>query len=336
MKTIVYISVIMLLLAGCSKTIPLYNDDSFEPNLVVSAFLAPGDSIRVIVTKTEKPAQLDSNVFIHDAKVQIIENGQVVANLHENTDIYAALDNLKHYAYTSDYQLLEGHTYTVKVQALGKTITKDVTFPPKVEISSIITPQNNDFINFLTQDFDTLWGIYFDTTFTITFDDPPEQENYYMFDFMVSYPIIGYDSTYTSAFAEGYFQIPIEFYFSVFDENFKYITGTLPYYADRYFSCIILPDAEFNGNTFSVKVSINGQTMAFDGDSLKIYCKLITISKDLFKYYVSEEKARNTAGNPFVEPVNLYSNIESEEDFGIITGYNYTIDSVTIPINFPQ
>jgi hypothetical protein len=311
------------------KDIELYNSDNFKPNLVVTALLGPSDEIKVYVSKTALPALLDTNVFIKDAKVQILENETVVSELSLT---YPEIDTFNEYQplirpyYSSDYKLLDGHKYTVRVEALNKTITKEVTFPEKVNLLSIKIPDN-----FLNLDYidGNLYTYYFDTTINIIIDDPITT-NYYMPDFYANIPYYYLDQNGEPTDSLIFKKTRCFWQFDEVNEV-QYVYGTYPYETeDHWLGCSIISDVNFNGLQYNIKLNLQGYVTVREGEDIKLYCKLVTISEDLNRFFVSAEKAENSQGNPFVEPVNLYSNIESDEDYGLITGYNYTIDSIII------
>jgi hypothetical protein len=61
-------------------------------------------------------------------------------------------------------------------------------------------------------------------------------------------------------------------------------------------------------------------------DSTIIVVSLMSLSEDYFKYKLSLEKYQETAGDPFAQPVQVYSNVEN--GFGIFGGYSVYRDSL--------
>jgi hypothetical protein len=306
----------------------LYNQSNFKPNLDVTALLCPNEVANVYVSKTAPPEQLDSTVIISDAKVQLLENEAVVSDLSYYE--YSHFLDVCRPFYSSDFIMQEGHQYTLKVEALGKTITKEVSFPEKVRISSIEVPENCIVADIV--DTDEVYSEYhIDTSIYITIDDP-QGENYYMIDFSISNYSFGYNNT-TGEIDTLFQKLPThcDWYFDDDFADIKYVFGTFPYSIDNMWNgSYIIPDINFNGHQYRFKVKFYAFFGMPKDSSATLYYKLITISKDLYRYYVSAQKSQYSQDNPFVEPVNLYSNIESDEDYGLITGYNYTIDSIII------
>ncbi len=344
MKQIIFVISITILFAACSRTIPLYTDDSFEPNLVISAILGPQMPIQVYVSKTALPTQLDSTIFIKDAKVQILENEQVVANLSlkypemlQEEYMNAWLEGLRPY-YTADYQLLDGHTYTLKIEAMGKTITKEFSFPEKV---SNVAVNFNGFPWAMIEE-NGWYNCNYDSTVTLTINDIPGK-NYYMIDLFIKQPEFFWDSINgvltdsVIVFEEQHLGL----YSADIMNDIKGIMVQIPYISAEYSAgnsfyfaySYLYSDALFNQSVLTFNNYLHLYQYLKENQDLVIYYRLITVSEDLFNYYISEEKVFNTEDNPFVEPVNLYSNIESTEDYGLIATYNYHFDSIVIPFS---
>jgi len=56
---------------------------------------------------------------------------------------------------------------------------------------------------------------------------------------------------------------------------------------------------------------------------------LSSVSEDYYKYNVTLAKYEQTQGDPFAQPVQVYSNIEN--GFGIFGGYSSFSDTLIIP-----
>ncbi len=323
MKKTLQLSIIILL-SGCFKNIDIYDDEIFEPVLIVNSIVGPDAPFIVQVSKTSVPKQLDSSVFVLDAKVQVFENDQLLGTLSLSGWIFGKV-------YMSDFDAKEGHTYTIKVEALDKTIKKEVALPEKVSSVNIsfsdtlldIYSSENSFVNFSC-----------DSKLNITIDDP-SGKNYYMFDFYsYSYGFL-YDEI-NDIVTDSILETHKEYYSIYFKEEFtdiQYVQGRIPYLFS-YEDSPILNDDIFSEQSFTFQPNLwfGGTINPSEENELVLYYRVFTISEDLFNYYVTVDKAQRAEGNPFVEPVNIYSNIENS--YGIITGFNYHLDSIIIPLNF--
>ncbi|MEA3450285.1 MAG: hypothetical protein U9Q83_00110, partial [Bacteroidota bacterium] len=66
---------------ACHKDYNIYNESDFEAKIVLHSFASPDSILRVFVTKTVVPEQLDTNIFIKNAIVELYENDVFVENL---------------------------------------------------------------------------------------------------------------------------------------------------------------------------------------------------------------------------------------------------------------
>ena len=341
MKNIITALIITVSLTACTKIIDIYNNDDFEPDLVVSSITAPGDKFKVVVSKTALPRQLDTTSYITNAVVQLYEDDILLENLqivypepeeqYEPVDsffnIFEAFENFKPPYYQSEYTAEDGHNYTIKVEAIDETVLKTFSFPDKVSSIDIalddieIEPiENGEMEN----------GYFYfggNAVANIIINDPPGK-NYYMIDFF-NYSYIFHFDTINHVLTDSIIgQQELTLYWSFNDElsDIQYVSGDFP---SGRGSGYILNDELFSEQSFSIQpeLFIHGEAAA-DQD-IVIYYNIITISEDLFRYYASKEKTNASDGNPLVEPVNLYSNIDGG-NYGLITGYNVHTDSLII------
>jgi len=78
----------------------------------------------------------------------------------------------------------------------------------------------------------------------------------------------------------------------------------------------LFSDDFFNGQNYQLKITI----MDWDATLDKEYIiELLSLNKAGYLYRRSVEDYRNSKGDPFSEPVLIYSNIEN--GFGIFAGY---------------
>ncbi|MEA3451689.1 MAG: DUF4249 family protein, partial [Bacteroidota bacterium] len=115
------------------------------------------------------------------------------------------------------------------------------------------------------------------------------------------------------------------------EENNQYVYAPFPYMKFESYS-----DGSniFTNNLGNDELSISGN-LAFGGtkqDSEEIYLKyrVFEISEEMYDYYLSREKYMDSDDNPFVEPVNIYSNVAN--GFGVVATYNVYEDSLKIDI----
>lgn len=327
MKKIIIIISVAILFSGCYKDILLYGDEDFEKTLVINSFTRPGDIFVVNVTQTGKPRQLDSTIFIKDANVAIYEGDNLVGYLTNYQSEY----------YFSDFVAEDNHEYTVKVKYKDMEATGEIIFPK--------TPPNIDVnlepIGFNVELYDLENGyyqFYSDYKMNVSIDDIAGKQ-FYMLYFYTKNPSFVYD-TVTWMPTDTIFEYrndEVYYYFDDLVSDIQYISAPIPtnvFYTEFSNYTYVFNDELFDESTFSFSadVWISNTIKPEDADNLKLYYNVINISEDLFSYYVSKNKYDMTNGNPFVEPVNIFSNVVG--GYGLVTGYNQISDSITYSINF--
>jgi len=168
-KTIAILTVLTTLLVSCTKEINVNIPDA-ETKVVVQGVIENGEHPYVILTRSASyfaPIQewLDS-IFILDATV-IISDGSTTdtAMMEVDNNVMAPLPYFVYRSHAITGEV--GKTYSLKVIALGKTITASTTIPNPVPLDSLwfeIDPgSHSDSLGFV-------WA---------RLNDPPELGNYY-------------------------------------------------------------------------------------------------------------------------------------------------------------
>lgn len=78
---------------------------------------------------------------------------------------------------------------------------------------------------------------------------------------------------------------------------------------------VVLSDRLFNGKLFSISIDLKPQ---FPQGA--IYVQMKSCSKELFQYLLTYSKQKSSRENPFVEPTQVFSNINN--GLGIFAGYS--------------
>lgn len=92
---------------------------------------------------------------------------------------------------------------------------------------------------------------------------------------------------------------------------------------------LLLADNNFNGNVKTVILyTAAGELRPVTTPSgiLRATVELLHINQDFYKYIKSQNSYENATGNPFAEPVNLYSNVKN--GYGFFTTYASVVDSI--------
>jgi len=304
MKTKIILSIIIsiTIFASCQKKIPL-NLPEEKQMIVVNGVLMADSTLSVNVSKTINIA--DTNHFlpkINDATVKLYNDGTFLENLQ----------NTEEGNYISTITILENEKYTIEVITDDKTITNEIVTPAKTNI------QKTNFVGY-----DENSQLY---SFQLKLTDNPQREFYVLepFAYLPEYKFDEFGEIDTITFSKQ------RVYLS--SKNTQNPFYNFQVYLHPYFSGYLFNDSYFNNSEFEINFDIFNyfyiDTSVVDFDSLTIYFKLIKIDSNLYNFFESSEKYYNANGNPFVEPVNIYSNIKGGA--GILGSLSATIDSIKV------
>lgn len=289
-KIILYIGLVLVLFS-CEKTLEL-DADARTSKLVVNTLFSSDKEWRLELTRSLSVLD-DGNLanFIDNATVNILdENNDLVDQLSYNFGYYVSLTNLKPIA---------GNKYKVEVSAPNyESVSSEDFCPSSVAISNLDTTSFKN--SFGDKEYIT----------TIRFQDPSNTENYYGIEVEASswtstyYPSLGiYDTTYNGT-------------------EKMYLVSSDPSISESgsedYQQTLVFKDNLFDGLEKSVTVNYN---IYDSGDPDQFYVmrmRLISFTESSYNYSKSIEAYQRVEGNPFAEPVQVYSNIEG--GFGIFGG----------------
>lgn len=140
----------------------------------------------------------------------------------------------------------------------------------------------------------------------IHFSDPPSKKNFYKLSFESHhYWVYNQDTIWNS----------YDVYFEVDDPTLKsnFTNGNL-FVADTFF--------EGKNHTLSVKIPHYFNS----GNTQSLSVKLLSLSEDYFRYATTLNLQQSTSGDPFSQPVQVYTNIRN--GLGIFGGYNQYVQKL--------
>jgi hypothetical protein len=298
MKKYILLSCLLLvILASCEKSVTI--DIPEKPaQLVVNSILEKGDSIRLMVGKTRH-----------------ILSGSVMGNLEEtyavkdaNAVVYRnniAIDTLVYFPSSHDYRSLKntvvanGNVYTYKVSANGYTPVETSSALPSQSVIAQLIRVKNARTNSGGGSMDEI---------TIKLDDPAAEKNFYLVQIFPAW-----------AGSSGYAVYCV----STSDKDVEQIGDDAdPLATDNCYNGgrLLLSDVNFNGKQKQLKLFVDsGELREFSdasGNIRRPYVKVLRITEDYFRYIKSYSSYESASGNPFAEPVNVYSNVKN--GFGIL------------------
>ncbi len=327
---------IVMLIASCHKDIDIYNADDFNAQIVVNSITGVDSTIKVFVTKSVIPGQLsDSTIKINNAIVKLYEDGIFKENLtYVNLPFNLGYENPSKPYFKSNYIASQNHTYTIEVEAIEQKATAEFSFPTRVSTVELLPKECTSFDT--SEYMNSYCDYYLNFPLDITINDPEDEKNYYMINVFVKRYDFAYDTIQEILYDTIYSDINVNGWLG-FDNTItdvQYVNAPIPSSDKPWDRSYIFNDEVFNGQEFSttLNANISGEKLK-DVNEITLYYQVFTISTELFNYYVSINKYNQTSGNPFVEPVNIFSNVEG--GIGIVAGYNMHYDSlqITLPDN---
>lgn len=295
---------LVLLLTSSCETTEKIDDFPLRPSkLVVNSYFS-ADSVWAI--------QVSKSLSVLDnADLQMVNNASI--DIFKNDELIDTIRGVESDGWYHSDQLPEaGENYSINVSTpdFSSIISAEDIAPEPVPISKVsFTLIDSSFYHNHRQAI--IGGEYYtpvygrvEGIFNITISDPVARENFYQLSLYAYNPYFDYEDS-TIAYTEKR-QISFTTNDPVAGDDNN----------DAYLSDLLFSDDFFNGQNYQLKITI----MDWDATLDKEYIiELISLNKAGYLYRRSVEDYRNSKGDPFSEPVLIYSNIEN--GFGIFAGY---------------
>lgn len=332
-KYILAVLIIGLLTCGCDKTIE-FNGEITNPMLVVSSFITPDSAIKAEVTKSRFFLEEDFDSYggfgyekVTNADFSLYVNGMLKGKLtHTGAGIYV-----------SGYKPNPGEEIKIEVSGTGFASVSGTTVLParplilKVDTSSVTEKQYligyNNYNNYGYSELDTLSEITLKKiSFRVKITDDGNVKNYYR---LLVRERIYYEYTFTDIYLSNFEDI-------VFGNQQTNDIGSLFEFSRNNYNYDTFSDDLFNGKEYDLKFSSfnvvdQKDYPGYDSQYRKevrstYYIYLQEISPDYYLYARSSGAAKNLSGNPFVEPIQIHSNIIN--GIGVLGSYTSSAAAV--------
>ena len=293
MKKLFFLLSVSLIYISCEKVIP-FEGDVNTPKLVINSVFESDSTFKVHVSSSRSVIDTSSFENIDDAVVTIKDgNGNVIEVLNHFVNGF----------YKGQVLPEENTTYILEVNHPNYAkITASDSLPSPIIINSVDTSTILDPINGNR------------LRISMNFDDPENNQNYYLLE---TYSVNEYLIVENLDTIE--YELDTTKQFMVLtDEVFQ--NGGSPWRDQGLFN-----DLLFNGQNKTLEIEIPNENWSGSEDgydwsyktlTLRLYLHNITIS--YYYYRTSLELFQNASGNPFAQPVQVYSNIEN--GFGVFAG----------------
>ncbi len=290
MRALLNIALLLILFLNCEKVVEV-DIPAHDPVLVGSAFFTPDSFWAVRITRsTDILSPNNMALQIENATVELWQEEQYLTDLaHQGNGRYRS-ETLRPVA---------GKNYTLRAAApnFAAIEASDYLSPP-VAITSVLNlpARSGDPDEYVR--------------LRLAFDDPPDVDNYYLLSIQMV-DVFGYR------------------FFNHFETSNPVIMANSdedngPVNIDDFFDNeAVFDDVLFAGET--LEIDFGYYDFLFGSNSLaQVYIRLSSVSENYFRHHKTFRKAETVdGGNPFQEPVLIYSNIQN--GIGIFAGYSTSV-----------
>ena len=293
MKKIYLVLIIALTYISCEKVIPFEGDVTI-PKLVINSIFQSDSTFKAHVSSSRSVLDTDSFQNITDAVVNIKDgNGNIIETLnHQENGFYVGQTFPQE---NQTYALQVTHPNYVNITSMDSLPLPIVI--NSVDTSTIVDPINGDRLQI-----------------TMNFEDPESSQNFYLIE---TYSINEYLVMKNSDTSE-YELDTAKQYMVLTDEVFQ--NGGSPWREQGLFN-----DLLFNGQNKALELEIPYENLSgneagynWSYKTLGVRVYLHNISRSYYYFRTSLELYQSASGNPFAQPVQVYSNIEN--GFGVFAG----------------
>jgi len=310
MKKHIYISALITFIVALSSCYKYYdiNLPDTEQKTVINGILFSDSILPVFITKSMKLGIFEDSTdvnFVDTAIVELYKNNQFAEKLlNKGNGKYLSIDSIE-----------AGENYTVKIKNGEQNFEINCTVPQKQKFTSLEC-----------LDYDSINQVY---SINIVIDDATGKD-YYGFSAYTYMPNIIVD---TLGNIVGFNISKVPLYLDPKSNQNLYVYS---YELQPFFNGQLIDDDFFSEQTFSTVFNLSNpisgyelDSSMFTIDSITVYFELYKFDNNMFNYLTSSVKYFESTGNPMVEPVNIYSNIEG--GIGVIAAASKTTDSLKIP-----
>lgn len=288
-----YLFLAVFAFGGCTKYIE-FEGDNATPRLVLNGVMYPDSAIQVTLS--------NSVGYLSTDGINRQTNG-VLSLYNEAGELLEVLQHMGDGIYRGNTLTTVGPSYRIVAEHPGfEPVEASDVVPIPAEILSWDTA---------TVEVDNPFGTTSGREYRFTFADPPDEDNYYMVEVIQAeeYYINYIFDPETGEFVPDTVWLEQPFFFPVgmntsdqviISENESFLGESLTFGDQFFFS-----DNLFAGSTREFTVRINEPL-----PSARYILRLSTLSYDYYRYRITARRFFDTNGDPFAEPVLVFSNVE--------------------------
>ncbi|MDD4645348.1 MAG: DUF4249 domain-containing protein [Bacteroidales bacterium] len=277
-------------LFACEKTIDISIPDQ-KRKIVVNGLISQEDIVSVNISRSLSVLEDDNIVPLHGADVSLFQGTDLIGKLQEGTDGDYSLP---------DFKPQTGLNYHLTVSGEGmEAVEALAAVPQMVQIVSLDTAT-------ITQSYGAE-----EFQVSVKFNDPPAVRNFYSFGIDIIYKEIDYSTMeYTGNL------VTTAAYLNTDDSDDFIKSESSEFEGKLYFE-----DLLFDGMTKTVNFVTSGYNY-FYSDTIWLNIRINQIDPSFFRYIKSYMAYQDSHGNPFSEPVQVFTNVTG--GYGIFAGTSTT------------
>ncbi|MEZ4721488.1 MAG: DUF4249 domain-containing protein [Flavobacteriales bacterium] len=296
---------------GCQTVIEMDIDET-ESRLSVYGFLDPSSEAVFKIDASKGILESGDLESIHNAVIRVESDHGVIYNLQGSTFELDPKTGEPLYLYKAGFNPIPGEGYTVYASANGyESVVAKTEIPQRVNITRVDTGRRK------------IYG-YDQAFLNITFQDDGAIKNYYK----------------VSVSLATLVPIQIDSVTTVFEPC---VGDAYAYPSDESllgggYGQLIISDELFNGQEYTIGMLFSSVLDACEIDSqyidsvpVYVIAEVTNLSEDSYKFWSSYYKQLGAGGDPFAQPVQVYSNVES--GFGCVGGQATSADTVLVTTN---
>lgn len=309
---------LIILLAACETVVDVDIPDETS-RLVPNAFLEDGQPMVLRLTQSQS--------ILTNRPLQAVSGAAVTVQEEDGEEINLIEEPETPGVYYAARRAVAGERYTLSItkdgfeSAEATAFIRDPIAIEALDYDTTVTRYRYDYGDSIVvgEDIDI-------SEMRITFDDPAAERNFYELAVIIR---------------QSYVE-------TVYDEEGNPFTDTVVYYIQQYLESDDPAFAGSQGDFVEGEDAVYGELLTFsdeflngdrytlrfkpqiyfygEGDSRTVLVVLRTISEERYLYFQSADLQYYNDGNPFAEPVQVYSNVSN--GFGIFAGFS--ADSVKV------
>jgi len=300
-----FFSILIFTLTACEKVVYI-NIKEADRRIVLNGLLCPDSSVVVDITRSFQISMADPfDTIIKPVEALMIVND---ASFYENDRFIGKLKPLR-----ANFYELPGFK-----PAPGKTYRLEVSSGEMKPVSTIVkVPELIPFNSFDTARITMINGTAaVRVSFQIT--DQAGQDNYY------ALQVTGTQQHYYDFWEQKFIDsVTTHIYTPKLNGkaddflNLDFLDINRDVYLDHK---LFFSDQLFNGKVFDISFEIPKRNRWEMADTVLFRVDLCQVDKSYYQFAVSAQKYNSSNGDPFSEPVQVYSNVKN--GFGLFSAYN--------------